>query len=46
MKPEVKDDVAVVNQEAFDLVMNIWKELIKVHELENKEVARVQLGFF
>lgn len=41
MKPETKGEVAIVNQEVFDLILNIWENLVKVKELENKEVAHI-----
>lgn len=41
MKSETKGEVTVVNQEAFDLILNIWENLVKVNELENKEVAHI-----
>lgn len=43
MKPETKSEVPVVNQEVFDLILNIWENLVKVEELENKEVAHIHI---
>lgn len=41
MKPETKGEITVVNQEVLDLILNIWENLVKVKELENKEVAHI-----
>lgn len=43
MKPEEKNEVAIANQEAFDLILNIWKKLVKVDELENKEISHIHI---
>ena len=43
MKPETNDEVTVVNKEAFDLILNIWENLVKVNELENEEVSHIHI---
>lgn len=35
--------VAKLNQETFELIKKLWKDLVKVDELENKDVARVNI---
>lgn len=35
--------VANLNQETFELIKKLWKDLVKVDELENKDVARVNI---